>query len=284
MGQMQEGVNMGRIQDKVAVITGGASGIGAATTRLFVKEGAKVVIADIQDELGKKMVQELGASAVFIHTDVLKEADIKAAIDLAVSHFGKLDCMYNNAGYGGVSGPMESTDTLQMDATIGVLLRAVALGMKHAAPILKKQGYGTIISTASVAGMMTSAAPHIYSACKAAVIQLTRCASSELALSGVRVNCICPGFIETAIFAGALGLDPGKADEAINLIKTVISHNVPLGRMGKPEDIAEAALWLASDASSYVTGHHLVVDGGWTNGPKYVDFSEVFGKALGLEK
>ena len=183
---------MGRIDGKIAVVTGGASGIGEGTVRLFVQEGAKVVIADVQDKRGEQLAEELGQSASYWHTDVAQEEQVQAAIQHAVSKWGRLDCMYNNAGYGGVSGPIEATDMDAYDQTMGVLFRGVVLGMKHAAPIMKAQGSGSIISTASVAGIGIGMGPHIYSAAKAAVIHLTRSVANELGESGVRVNCICP--------------------------------------------------------------------------------------------
>lgn len=257
---------MGALKGKVSVITGGASGIGAATVRLFVREGSKVVIADILDEQGKKLAAELEGAAVYAHTDVSKEADIKAAIALAASRFGRLDCLFNNAGFGGVSGMIEETDTDQLDATISVLFRAVVLGIKHAAPIMKRQGSGSIISTASVAGLRAGFGPHIYSAAKAAVIQLTKSVAMELGENGVRVNCICPGAIVTPIFGRHFGLSETEIADKTPLLNQAFAMIQPIRRAGQPEDIAQAALWLASDASSFVSGHELVVDGALSNG------------------
>lgn len=257
---------MGRLQDKIAVVTGGASGIGEGTVRLFVSEGARVVIADIQDARGQKLAEELGTNAAYVHADVSQEAEVQATIEAALSKWGRLDCMFNNAGFGGVSGPIESTDMDAFDQTMGVLFRGVVLGMKLAAPVMKAQGSGSIISTSSVAGVGIGYGPHIYSAAKAAIIHLTRSVANELGESGVRVNAICPGGIATPIFGKGMGLSPEQADYTVELMKVRLAEGQPIKRAGLPSDIAEAALWLASDASSFVSGHALVVDGALTTG------------------
>ena len=209
---------MGKLDGKVAVITGGASGIGAAAVRLFVEEGCRVVIADVQDDKGARLADELGKSCAYLHADVSRESDVSGAIAHALSRFGRLDCLYNNAGLGGVSGPIEEIPVDGYDQTMGVLLRGVFLGMKHAAPIMKRQGSGSIVSTASVAGLQAGYGPHIYSAAKAAVVHLTRSVAMELGESGVRVNCICPGGIATPIFGAGRrrlrgGGGPGRRDD-----------------------------------------------------------------------
>lgn len=257
---------MGRLQDKIAVVTGGASGIGEGTVRLFVNEGAKVIIADVQDARGQKLAEELGINAAYVHTDVSQEAEVQASIAAALSKWGRLDCMFNNAGFGGVSGPIEGTDMEAFDQTMAVLFRGVVLGMKLAAPVMKAQGSGSIISTASVAGVGIGFGPHIYSAAKAAVIHLTKSVANELGESGVRVNAICPGGIATPIFGKAMGMTAEQADFTIDLMKARLAEGQPIKRSGIPNDIAEAALWLASDASSFVSGHALVVDGALTTG------------------
>jgi NAD(P)-dependent dehydrogenase (short-subunit alcohol dehydrogenase family) len=257
---------MGKLDGKVAVITGGASGIGDATVRLFVQEGCRVVIADVQDDRGARLAEELGKSASYLHADVSQEAHVSGAIAQAVSRFGRLDCLFNNAGAGGVAGPIEEIPADGFDRTMGVLLRGVFLGMKHAAPIMKRQGGVSIISTASVAGLQAGYGPHVYSAAKAAVVHLTRSVAMELGESGVRVNCICPGGIATPIFGSALGLAGPEADRIAELMKTLLATRQPIQRAGLPEDIARAALWLASEESSFVNGHALIVDGGLTGG------------------
>jgi len=265
---------MGRLDGKVAVITGGASGIGEATVRLFVDEGARVVVADIQDRKAETLVDTLGGAAVYQRTDVSQEEDVRAAVQRAVDEYGRLDCIYNNAGFGGAVGPIEEIPVDEYDATMNVLLRGVFLGMKHAAPVMKAQGSGSIISTASVAGLRGGDGPHIYSAAKAAVVHLTRSVSLELAESGVRVNCICPGGIATPIFKGAIL--PDMEDSAVvEMVKPFLVQFQPIKRSGLPEDIARAALWLTSDESSFVTGQAIVVDGGFTAGRKWSEQPEM---------
>ena len=257
---------MRRLDGKVAVITGGASGIGEATVRLFADEGCRVVVADVQDERGRRLVDGIGKSAVYVQTDVSKEAQVRAAIEHAVEHFGRLDCIFNNAGLPGVTGPIEKISVKGYDRTVAILLRGVFLGMKHAAPIMKRQGSGSIVSTASVAGLQAGYGPHVYSAAKAAVIQLTRSVAMELGESGVRVNCICPGAIATPIFGRGLGLAESAIEESVKRLQPIFETRQPIKRAGMPEDIAQAALWLASEDSRFVTGHALVVDGGLTGG------------------
>src|SRR3990172_1352735 len=261
-------MGLGRLDGKVAVITGGASGIGEGTVRLFVDEGARVVIADVQDAKGEMLADTLGGRAVYQRTDVCQEADVEAAVQRAVDDYGRLDCIFNNAGRGGTVGPIADIPVDEYDATMNVLLRGVFLGMKHAAPIMKEQGSGSIISTASVAGIKGGDGPHIYSAAKAAVIHLTRSVALELGESGVRVNCICPGGIATPIFKGAF---PEGADDStvVETIKPFLARFQPIKRSGVPDDIARAALFLASDDSTFVSGHALVVDGGFTAGRQW---------------
>ncbi len=276
---------MGRLEGKVAVITGGASGIGEGTVRLFLEHGARVVIADIQDEKGERLADELGDSAIYQHTDVSQEAEVKYAIDKAVSNFGRLDCVFNNAGIPGFAGPIEETPLEAFEQLLRVNLGGVLLGIKHAARVMKQRGAGSIINTASVAGLETGHGPHAYSAAKAAIIQLTRCAAVELGESGVRVNCICPGGIATAIFGVGFGLSRDKADKTIECVKAPLAGAQPINRAGMPTDVAHAALWLASDESSFVNGHALVVDGGMTCGRGWSESLQRFSKlatAMGL--
>jgi NAD(P)-dependent dehydrogenase (short-subunit alcohol dehydrogenase family) len=249
---------MSRLEGRTAIITGGASGIGAATARLFVAEGARVLIADTQDDRGKEFAESLGNSAIFQRTDVTLEEDVRGAVEQAMNRWGRLDCMFNNAGFGGALGPIESTTVEDFDITFDVLVKGVFLGIKHAAGAMKQQGSGSIINTASVAGLQAGYSPHLYSVAKAAVIHLTRSVALELGQSGIRVNCICPGIIATPLAAGR----PGASDEQLDRLRSALGRNQVLGRIGNPDDIAQAALWLASDESSFVTGHAQVVDGG----------------------
>jgi NAD(P)-dependent dehydrogenase (short-subunit alcohol dehydrogenase family) len=264
---------MSRLDGKVAVVTGGASGMGEATVRLFVDEGARVVIADVQDARGHSVADALGGGAVYQRTNVAEETDVKAAVARAVEEYGRLDCMFNNAGIGGWSGPIESTPVDEYDTTMNILLRGVFLGMKHATPVMKQQGKGSIISTASVAGLSGGRGPHIYSAAKAAVINLTRSVALELAGSNIRVNCICPGAIATPLLSRGLAGNDG--DAGLDMIRPWIKTVQPLQQSGEGRDIAEAALWLASDNAGFVTGQAIVVDGGMTAGPWPTPFSSV---------
>lgn len=191
----------------------------------------------------------------------------QALVDSGFGVPGTEGLHYNNAGFGGVSGPIAEIPVDGYDNTMGVLLRGVFLGMKHAAPIMKRQGSGSIVSTASVAGLQAGYGPlHIYSAAKAAVVHLTRSVAMELGESGVRVNCICPGGIATPIFGEAVGVSGAEADRVAETMKTLLAARQPIQRAGLPEDIARAALWLASDDSSFVNGHALIVDGGLIGG------------------
>ncbi|MEO6398229.1 MAG: glucose 1-dehydrogenase [Tepidiformaceae bacterium] len=271
------------LEGKVAVITGGASGIGEGTVRLFVEQGARVVIADIQDERGQQLAEELGPEAAYQRTDVSQESEVQAAVQLALSKWGQLDCMFNNAGFGGVSGPIELTDMDAYDQTMAVLLRGVFLGIKHAAAVMKVQGSGSIVSTASVAGMQAGFGPHAYSAAKAGVIHLSRSVAMELGPFGVRANSVCPGFIATNIFTTPFGLTGAAADAALGSVSAAFADWAPLKRAGQPRDIAQSVAWLASDASSYVTGQHIAVDGGLTAGRDVTEMRERIARAYGVD-
>jgi NAD(P)-dependent dehydrogenase (short-subunit alcohol dehydrogenase family) len=250
----------GRLQDKVAVITGGASGMGLATAKRFLKEGAKVVIADLNPVTGETALEALaeaghGARARFIRVDVAAEADIEAMVALAVDQFGGLDILFNNAGVGGAFGALTDIHVDDWDYTFAVLVRGVFLGLKHGARQLLAQGRGgSIINTASIAGVSGGGGPLAYSAAKAAVINLTRAAAIELAPSRIRVNAICPGPILTPLMHG------GRPEQVTETMKEFL----PWPDMGQPDDIAGAALFFASDDSNFVTGDAMLVDGGVT--------------------
>jgi NAD(P)-dependent dehydrogenase (short-subunit alcohol dehydrogenase family) len=259
---------VGRLEGVKAVITGAASGIGEATARLFVAEGASLVMADIEAERGARIAAELGSRCRFLPTDVSKEGAVDAAVALAVADFGGLDCMFNNAGNpGSAGGGIEEIDMATFDRTVAIHLRGVFLGIRAAARVLRPQGHGSIINTASVAGLSAGYAGHDYSACKAAILQLTRTTANELGEDGVRVNAICPGAVATAIYGRGLGLDADTAQRTVDFMSAALSDAAPIRRTGQPLDIAEAALWLASDGSAYVNGQAIVVDGGLLTGP-----------------
>jgi len=271
----------GRLAGKVAAITGAASGFGAAAARLFVAEGCKVALGDIQQAEGEAIAAELGDAAVFTVCNVTKEEDVAKLVDLAVSQFGKLDIMFNNAGIVGAVGPIATTPTEEWKATLDVLLNGVFYGMKHAARVMKPRGTGAIISMASTAGIMGGLGPHAYTAAKHAVIGLTKGVGAELCRFGIRVNAIAPAGMATAMVANVTTGD----HTAIEDTKKVLAKNSPLvNRPGTAEDVAHAALWLASDDSGYTNGHTLTTDAGITTGssvnaPAFDEYQPMFREA-----
>ena len=253
---------MGKLDGKVAVITGAASGMGRATAIRFAREGASVVLTDLNAQGGETAVAECaaaGGKAVFQRTDVTSEADIKAAIDRAVREYGRLDITFNNAGVGGATGAIENVTADDFDKTFAVLLRAVFLGMKYSIPEMRKAGGGSIISTSSVAGLMAAGYLASYSAAKAAVINLTQAVAIEVGHDKIRVNCICPGGVNTPlVYKGMPGGEAGAEKS--------MARMQPIPRAGRPDDIANMALFLASDEAEWITGTAMVVDGGMATG------------------
>lgn len=247
-----------RLQGKVAVVTGGASGMGRAMALRFLDEGAAVVVGDLNRSNLESLAAEVGlragperfASSV---ADVSDEPDVAALVDLAVTRFGRLDIVCNNAGVGGAVGPITEISVADWDYTFGVLVRGVFLGIKHGArAMIAGGGGGSIVNTASVAGLGGGGGPQAYSAAKAAVVNLTQTTAVELAAHRIRVNALCPGLVFTPLMH--LG-DEAGAEQVVDAIQ-------PLKRRGEPEDVAAAALFLASDEAAFVTGHALVIDGG----------------------
>ncbi|MEM7325039.1 MAG: glucose 1-dehydrogenase [Actinomycetota bacterium] len=261
---------MGQLDGKVAVVTGGASGIGAGTVRRFVAEGAKVLIADLDEDGGATLADELGDAGAFLRVDVSREDQVAAMIAEATDLFGRLDCLFNNAGFGGALGPIASTTVEDYDLTMDVLVKSVFLGIKHAAPVMTAQGSGSIINTASVAGLRAGYAPHLYSVAKCAVLHLTRTVALELGENNVRVNAICPGFIATPLAAG----HPDADETRIQKMRDASARAQVLGRVGEASDIANMALFLASDESQWITGQEFVVDGGVDAGPAWSRWPE----------
>jgi NAD(P)-dependent dehydrogenase (short-subunit alcohol dehydrogenase family) len=255
---------MPRLEGKVAVVTGGASGLGEATVRLFCAEGAQVVIADVADDLGKPLAEELGGGALYQHCDVLREEDVEAAVAGAVDAFGGLDVMFNNAGVGGNTASILELPADDFDHTLAINLRGVFLGIKHAGRVMKERGRGSIINTASAAGHFAGGVPYAYMASKAAVLQLTRGAALELGEFGVRVNSISPGMFFTRIYSGAI--PEAQREDARRFFAEGTARSNPMHRMGEPSEIAHTALWLASDDSSYVNAEDIIVDGGGIRG------------------
>jgi len=260
-------IDMGKLNGKVALVTGAAGGIGRATSKLFIEEGAKgVVMVDIWDEMGEKTAKELGPNAVYIHGDVAQESDIKKSIDLAIEKFERLDVVFSNAGNPGVGGGIEEIVTDEFDHTVAIHLRAAFLYMRYSIPIMKKQGSGCFICTSSVAGFQQGMGSLPYSLSKAGLVHLVRIAAVELGIYGIRANAIAPGFIATGIFGQAYGLSREGAERLADLMKSSPSDGQAIRRAGLPEDIANAALFLASDSNGFITGITLKVDGGLLSG------------------
>jgi len=262
---------MGALDGKVAVISGGTSGIGARTAELFVNEGARVVIAGRRRERGEELAAKLGTAASFIRADVTIEHHVAAMIQHAVDCFGRLDCLFNNAADVSAAGiGIADIDMQRFNAAMAVHVGGVLLGMKHAAPIMMRQQSGSIINTASVNGTRAGYTTLTYCTAKAAVIHLTKCVAVELGPYGVRVNSLSPGPVITGLFGKAPGIDPDIADRDTEAVRSAIgdfaSKVQPLCGIATPDDIAQVVLFLASDASRFITAHDLVVDGGITAG------------------
>ncbi len=258
-----------RLQGKVAVITGACSGIGLATLELFVAEGAQVLAADIQAEVGQSLEAQHPGRVKFAVCDVTKTADIKAAIEAAVAQFGALDILFNNAGRGGSVAGVEDFDADGWDQTHALLLRAVAAGTSYATPHMKRRGGGSVINTSSISALQAGYAPIAYSVAKAGVLHYTRLAAKDLSQHKIRINAVVPGFIATSIFGQGMGMDAAQSRQLADMVAAKSGSANPVGRSGLPRDIAEAVLFFASDASSFVTGTSLTVDGGLTIGPRH---------------
>jgi NAD(P)-dependent dehydrogenase (short-subunit alcohol dehydrogenase family) len=277
----------GRLEGKVAMITGAASGIGLGTLELFVSEGAKVIAADVQDEKGAMLERRFPDAVRYARCDVTSEADIVAAVALAESAFGGLDIQFNNAGISDRMGAITEVTADGWNWIFDILVRGPALGMKHAVPAMLKRGGGSIINTASIAGLQAGWGPIAYSTAKAGVVHMSRCAAAQLSPQGIRVNAICPGLIATSIFGATMGMTRDAADQMAALVAQNAQIAQPVKKPGLPQDIAQAALYLASDASAFVTGTHLVVDGGITVGSRHSwdpeagsPFAAIFGESL----
>lgn len=247
------------LEGKVVIVTGGGSGIGKAICKLFAARGAKVVVADINDEKGMETAREIRderGEAIFIHADVSKHEDVKAMIENAVKIFGRIDIMVNNAGV--ALGPymIHETPLDALDATLNINVKGVFYGMKYAIPYMLKQGKGVIINIASAVGIVGIPRFGCYCASKGAVIQLTRVAAIEYAKNNIRVVAIAPGPTETALIGNWRKKIPGIDD--------TLKARVPLGRLASPEEIAKIVVFMASDEASYVTGSVIIVDGGET--------------------
>lgn len=252
---------MGRLDGKVAVITGATSGIGQRTAEMFAAEGAKIVISGRRAAEGEALAKRLGTNCVFQQTDVTVEEQVKTLIARAVDRFGRIDCLFNNAGIMGQTGRIEAMEVNRFDLIMASHVRSVMLGMKHAAPYMRRQVSGSIINNGSVAGHQAVSAYMDYSAAKAAVINLTKCVAMELGEASVRVNSISPGMIATG-----MGSSGEAAEKQISVLRELNKTWQPIPRSGLSEDVAYAAVFLASNESTFINGHDLVVDGGLIGG------------------
>jgi len=255
----------GQLEGKVAIITGGASGIGLTAAHAFIREGAQVAIADIQDELGELASAELGENAIYVHADVTDDDAVANLVAATVERFGRIDVMFNNAGAGGDPSPFVDITTEGLDKTLALLTRSVVLGHKHATRQFDAQGGGgTIISTTSAAGLEGGWGNTTYTIAKHAVVGVVHAAAAELAPKGIRSNAIAPGIIMTPLYARTFGVPMTEAEGFAQFLTTELAGTQPIGRVGQPEDIAGAAVFLASDAASFISGVTLPVDGGAT--------------------
>jgi len=244
---------------KVAIVTGGSFGIGRATAVLFARKGAKVVIADwIEDSDTLTQIKDEGGTAIFVKCDVSKSEDVKKVVDKTIETLGSLDFAFNNAGIEGTTAPSEECTEENWDKTLSINLKGIWLCMKYEIPQMLKQGKGAIVNCASVAGLIGFPGLPAYVASKHGVVGLTKTAALENAKKGIRINAVCPGVIKTAMIDRITGKDKTVEKQYENM--------EPVGRMGKPEEVAEAVVWLCSDGASFVTGHAMPVDGGWIAG------------------
>jgi NAD(P)-dependent dehydrogenase (short-subunit alcohol dehydrogenase family) len=252
-----------RMKGRIVAVTGGASGLGEAMVRLMAEHGASVVVGDVQHEKGKAVANALGHAVTFVPCDVRLEEDVAGLVDAAVSAHGRLDCMINNAGIIGAVGPIDELPLEEWEGTMAVQLRSVFLGMKHAARVMKPRAAGSIISLSSVGGLRGGIAPHAYATAKAGIINLTRNVAAELGPWSIRVNCIAPGGAATP---GGASFYAGDAKAVDRLAQRNLETSPLHGRAGSPSDVANAALWLASDEAGFVSGETIVVDGGLIGG------------------
>jgi NAD(P)-dependent dehydrogenase (short-subunit alcohol dehydrogenase family) len=248
---------------RVCIVTGGASGIGAACVEAFAAAGYRVLFGDLQQAKGKAFADKLGANVAYLPLDVRVEGDFAQAVAAVQDRWGRLDCLVNNAAIAGVLGPIAAIPLEEYEHACSIIQRSVFLGMREAARAMQPRRSGSIVNIASISGLAGGYGPHVYSACKAAVIAMTRSVALELAESGIRVNAVCPGNVETPIHTGVAD---ERWVERMAKIRPTKRDDQAIDRMGLPQEIAASVLWLASDAASYVTGQALAVDGGLTAG------------------
>ncbi|MGB3319527.1 MAG: SDR family NAD(P)-dependent oxidoreductase [Sphingopyxis granuli] len=263
-----------RFAGKVAIVTGAASGIGKAAVLKLASEGAHVFAADIDEAGGQALAAASNGRIDFIRCDVTQPADIEALMNAAAAKGGGIDIVFNNAGAGGDRAPIDEITPEGWDRTMDLLLKSVAMGIRYAAPHMKgrpstKNGGASIVNTASVAALGAGYSPTAYAVAKAGVLHLTKVAATDLAQYGIRVNAICPGFINTNIFTESLEVPEASKDAAKAIIADMSAHAQPVARGGQPEDIANAVAYLASEDAGFMTGTHMLVDGGLTIGQRH---------------
>ncbi|QZD94529.1 SDR family NAD(P)-dependent oxidoreductase [Qipengyuania gelatinilytica] len=258
-----------RFSGKTVIITGAASGIGAEATRLFASEGATVFASDIDDDGGSKLESETDGDVRYRHCDVCSPEDIRKLMDGAAGETGGIDVVFNNAGAGGARPGIDEIEPDEWDRTMDLLLRSVAMGIRYAVPHMKGRKGASIVNVSSVAAVGPGYSPTAYAVAKAGVLHLTKCAATDLAQHGIRVNAVQPGFINTNIFTSSLEVPEEMVDTAKAAIAQMSSNAQPVMRGGQPRDIAEAVAFLASDAAGFMTGASMIVDGGITLGPRH---------------
>lgn len=256
-----------RMSGRVVLVTGGASGIGRGAVELIVSQGGKVVVADVQDDAGRRIEDENSGCVEYVNCDVTDESRIKHAVATCIETFGRLDGLFNNAGTPGAKDPADGVTAEGFDGVMSLHVRAALLGIKYAVPHMRVAGGGAIVTTSSVAGLQGGYGPVLYSIAKAAIVHMTRVAALQLAPESIRVNCVCPGIIATNILTTALGIPDEEAAQRLDEVAHAARHSQPIPRGGLSRDVAEAVVFLLSDASSWVTGQALTVDGGLTLGP-----------------
>ena len=257
-----------RLQDHVAIITGATSGMGLTTAELFVAHGAKVLLAARREEKGNALAERLGENAHFIRIDVTSEADIEAMVGSPMEIWGRVDSLFNNASSGSPGTPIDEMAFETFQSAMDLQAGSVLLGIKHVVPIMKKQGGGSIINNASIAGVGVGYGSMLYSAGKAAVIHMTRCLAIELGEFGIRLNCISPGGVMTPIFLGPAQekMTDEETEAAVQRLAAVYDKNIPTGRAGTPDDIGHTAVFLASNESRHISGENIIVDAGTSLG------------------
>jgi NAD(P)-dependent dehydrogenase (short-subunit alcohol dehydrogenase family) len=265
---------MGVLEGKVAIITGGTSGIGAACAETFVEEGARVVIAARRAEEGRALEKRL-RGVLFVEADVSKETDVRALMERTVGHHGRIDCLVNNAGHSLGVQSIVDFDVEKFDHLVAVQLRGTLLGLKHASPFMMRQGSGAIVNVASITAHMAGISGHAYSAVKAAILQLTRSVALELGGSGVRVNSVSPGAIVTGIFGKAAGMTEAEASTTLGALAARFQTLQSIPRAGMPVDVARAVAWLASEDASFVNGADIRVDGAMPGGLPWTKLNEM---------